>query len=93
MERFIVQCIGFVLDWVPYTAGRVAIFLFTFDSLRCERWKPIVWETDLFGHPWWRKIDDEIVVTQWGARWAGWVLLVIVGIGLALLILRMILRM
>ena len=90
MERLIVQCIGFVLDWVPYTAGRVAIFVFTFDSLRCERWRPIIWDTDLFGHPWWGRDDDEIVVTQWGVRWAGWILLAIVLVVGALLILWMI---
>lgn len=77
MERLIVHCIGFVIDRVPYAIGRVAVFLFTFDSVNCEPWKPVIWDAAPFSKPWCTRINGETYVTHWGTRWAGWIAFIV----------------
>ena len=61
-----------MIDRVPYALGRVLIFIITFDSVECETWEPILYETNPFAHPWWVKEGNKVVVTHWGIRWTGW---------------------
>ncbi|HEX7862125.1 MAG TPA: hypothetical protein VF773_17455 [Verrucomicrobiae bacterium] len=80
--EFVLQCIGFFFDWVPYAIGRVALFILSLGRLRCEKWESLIWDTDLFGKPWWMKVDGKIVVTAIGVRAAG--SFVVVGLLLAI---------
>ena len=73
MERLVVECIAFLIDRVPYALGRAAIFIFTFDSVDCEPWEPILHDTNPFAHQWWIKVRHEVIATHWGARWIGWI--------------------
>jgi hypothetical protein len=86
MDQYIVQCIAFFLDWVPYTVGRLSVFVFTFDFLHCERWRPIIWDTNIFGHRWTRRVNGELMVTQWGARWIGAVVMAISFVAMVFLV-------
>ena len=71
MGEFVLQCIGLFFDWVPYAIGRVALFILTLGQLRCEKWEPLLGDSELFAKPWWRKVDGKIVVTAIGVRAAG----------------------
>jgi hypothetical protein len=84
MDEFLLQCMGLFLDWVPYVIGRVALFILTFGQLRCEKWEPLIWDTDLFGKPWWKRVEGRIVVTSIGVRATG--SFVMVGVFLAILL-------
>jgi hypothetical protein len=77
MERLFVECIAFMIDRVPYALGRVAIFIFTFDSVECEPWEPILRETNPFAHQWWIKEGNDIIATHWGARWVGFFVIIL----------------
>lgn len=93
MEQFIVRCIGFVFDWVPYAVGRIAVVVLSWGNLRCEPWRPLVWSSEFRTKPWWERLDGEIIVTRWGARWIG--AIVMAGLILAFFagVLRVILNM
>ena len=93
MEKFFVQCIGMVFDWVPYVVGRLAVFVLTWDTVRCERWQPLVWSTDLRTQPWWDRVDGRVYVTRNGARWIGAIVLAAVIAGMFAGVLWLILKM
>ena len=75
MKELIAQCIALFFDWVPYAIGRVALFILSLGQLKCEKWEPLIWDTDLFGKCWWHRVEGKTVVTHIGVRWAGSIVL------------------
>lgn len=91
--KVIPRIIGFVLDRVPYGMGRLTIFVFSFGSLRSERWAKLGWLSELFAGPLWLRSHGHVIVTRRGVRWTGYFIIALILCGFATLVLRTILRM